>query len=74
MAGSGPAPNDDRGYILVTIVAITLALALSLLCSRFYVRLKITKNPGWDDFFIVLAVVSGTRVPLRYMLANDYTR
>ena len=57
--------NDDRGYILITIVAITLALALALLCSRFYVRIKVTKNPGWDDFFIVLAVVRDIKVSIR---------
>lgn len=52
------ASNNNRAYQLITIVAITLALALSLLGSRFYVRMKITKNPGWDDFFIVLAVMT----------------
>jgi len=57
MAGSNSAQYEDRGYILKIVQAITLALAFTLLGSRLYVRFKITKNPGWDDFFIVLAMV-----------------
>ena len=57
MAGLNSAPYEDRGYVLKIVQAITLALALTLLGSRLYVRFKITKNPGWDDFFVVLAMV-----------------
>ena len=66
--------HDDRGYVLITIVAITLALALALLCSRFYVRIKITKNPGWDDVFIVLAIVRDVKVLSRRTHADGNSR
>ena len=59
MAVPNPAPHneDDRAYILCIIVSITLALDLALICCRFYVRIKLTKNLGWDDVLIVLAAV-----------------
>lgn len=57
MPDSASAPYANRGYVLNVIEAITLALAFALLGSRLYVRTRITKNLGWDDFFIVLAMV-----------------
>ena len=62
MVEANSALHEDRGYILKIIQAITLALAFTLLGSRLYVRLKITKNPGWDDSFIILAMVKYFKV------------
>jgi len=55
---AGPNPSSDRGYILNVIQGIFLALAFTSLIVRMYVRIKVTRNLGWDDFFIVLATVN----------------
>ena len=65
MAGSDSAPYEDRSYILKIVETIALAFAFTLLGSRLYVRFKVTKNPGWDDFFIVLAMVKYFKVLVR---------
>ena len=57
-APNSASSEEDRAYILCIILAITLALALALICCRFYVRIKLTHNLGWDDVMIVLAAVS----------------
>ena len=68
MAVPSSARDEDRGYVLCIIVAFTLTLALALICCRFYVRIKVTKNLGWDDVLIVLAMVRqgrfSTHVPI----------
>ena len=64
MAAPNSASYEDRGYVLCIIVGFTLALALALMCCRFYVRIKVTKNPGWDDIMIVLAMVRQCEFPI----------
>jgi hypothetical protein len=59
-------PDVDRGYILNIIQGIFLALALTFLAARMHVRIRITQNLGWDDFFIILATVSHLHSPLLY--------
>jgi len=59
-----PNPSLDRGYILNIIQGIFLALAFASLAARLYVRTRITKNLGWDDFFIVLATVNSLHCSL----------
>ena len=75
MAVPNAAPSDNRAYILIIIVSLTLALALVLICCRFYVRIKLTKNLGWDDALIVLAAVSinppGHTLPLPLPKTNQ---
>ena len=52
-------PSDyNRGDIVIAIDVVFLGLALILVCLRVYVRTKINKSFGWDDFLIILALVS----------------
>lgn len=57
MADPNSVSYENRSYILIAIQAVTLTVAFTLLGSRLYVRFKITKSPGWDDLFIVIATV-----------------
>ena len=54
---------ENRSYILKIIQAFALSFAFTLLGSRLLVRFKITKSPGWDDFFIVIAMVGYLQLP-----------
>jgi hypothetical protein len=42
---------------------ITLPLALLCLGLRLYVRIKIIRKTGWDDWLMVAAAVSTTTSP-----------
>jgi hypothetical protein len=57
-----PTPNYDdpvtRGPALVIVNAIFIALVLLTVAARLYTRLVIKRWFGWDDVFILLALVS----------------
>lgn len=58
----GSLPHDiSRGHDLVVVCWVTLSLALLLTSLRFYIRGIIRKNLGWDDYLILLSIVSYTR-------------
>lgn len=63
---AGTNLSSDRGYILNVIQGIFLALAFTSLIARMYVRTKVTRNLGWDDFFIVLATVNRPLIRISY--------
>ncbi|KAI4209549.1 MAG: hypothetical protein LQ351_007540 [Letrouitia transgressa] len=53
-------PDDDkhRGNAINAINGTLVGASLVLVCLRVAVRMKITHNFGWDDFLIVLALVT----------------
>ena len=58
----GPLPPDtSRGHYLVIVCWVTLSLALLLTSLRFYIRGIVRKNLGWDDYLILLSIVSYIR-------------
>ena len=54
------APSvDDRALPGVTVINCLLgAIALVVVCLRIYTRAWIKPSLGWDDFLIVLGLVS----------------
>lgn len=60
---SYPAANYDspltRGPELYILNLIFFAAMLACVVIRLYTRISIRKSFGWDDLFIVLAVVRG---------------
>ena len=58
----GPLPPDvNRGSNLVIISWLTVSIALLLVSLRFYIRGILRKTLGWDDYLILLAIVSHHR-------------
>lgn len=55
-------PNTSRGPKAVAVTGTFLFLSLALLALRLYVRLRITRFPGWDDLLVVIAAVSSSRL------------
>jgi len=51
-----PALNQQKTILAVSITSITL----SWICvvARIWTRLRVVYSPGWDDLFVVLALVS----------------
>ncbi|KAL3486198.1 hypothetical protein BJX62DRAFT_242189 [Aspergillus germanicus] len=48
---------DGRSESLVIVIAVMLAVSLTTVCLRCFVRLRITRKFGWDDALMVLAMV-----------------
>jgi hypothetical protein len=49
--------TDDRGHEIRAVAATMYAIAAAALLLRCYVRLRIVKAFGMDDFFMVFAMV-----------------
>lgn len=52
---SVPLLNNRSPLLALTIVFITISWICTLL--RLYVRLLVQRAPGWDDFFLTVAMV-----------------
>jgi len=57
---ASPPPDGDQnqGPLVEAVTWVFTALALITVFLRLLVRLRLTHNPGWDDFWIVLAMVT----------------
>ena len=57
-----PTPNyvdpESTGAGLLIANCVMLAVTSLVVSIRIYTRLRITKNLGWDDIFILVAMVS----------------
>ena len=50
---------DRRGnYAIIVLQSVLVAIATTLVVARLYVRSRILKSIGLDDFLIVIALVS----------------
>lgn len=54
-----PADGDhDRGWWLIPFCFVLVTGALISTLIRLWIRLRVTRNLGWDDFLISIAMVS----------------
>ncbi|RHZ50753.1 hypothetical protein CDV55_101866 [Aspergillus turcosus] len=54
------AHGDDRGWILYAVSWSLFGFCAIVTATRFYVRLRILRSCGWDDAFILLALICAT--------------
>ncbi|KAF7131129.1 hypothetical protein CNMCM5793_004116 [Aspergillus hiratsukae] len=52
--------GDDRGWILYAVSWPLFGICAILTATRFYVRARILRSCGWDDAFILLALICAT--------------
>ena len=60
MATATANPNDnavDAGSTLVAILGSMTAISAVFVAARLFVRIKLLRNLGLDDYLIVLAMV-----------------
>lgn len=50
-------PDIDRGPRLFAVTAVVTILALVAVLTRIWVRRFIIKSVGWDDLFMLAAMV-----------------
>lgn len=49
----------DRGQAVMAVTTTTLVIASLFVAARLVSRIAIVRNVTWDDYFIILAWVSG---------------
>lgn len=55
----GPLPPDvSRGSDLLIVTWLTVSIALLLVSLRFYLQRILRKTLGWDDYTVLLALVT----------------
>ena len=47
----------NKGPTVLGVIIALPALATIVVCLRMYTRIRIVKNPSWDDWAIVVALV-----------------
>ncbi|CAN8098389.1 unnamed protein product [Discula destructiva] len=65
-----PALNKKPMVYLLILFFLILALASGIL--RLYVRFRVTKCPGWDDFFIGLSLLTGTALAIGILVSFSF--
>ena len=57
---SRPVDGDrDQGWAIVSVCWAFVTLALISTLLRVWVRSRITRNLGWDDYNMMIAMVKG---------------
>lgn len=56
LGGSG-LPDINNGPRIIIATAITTFIALILVLARFYVRVFLIRNVGWDDYIMALTML-----------------
>lgn len=51
-------PDENKGPIILGVVASTTVIAFIIVCMRFYVRIHMIRAVGADDYFILAALVN----------------
>lgn len=71
-----PRPNyvnpETKGASLLITNVVMLSVSLVVVGIRIYTRLFISRNFGWDDFFILLAFVSRSSDSIYDIHPTDY--
>jgi hypothetical protein len=57
-ATAPPGGDINKGPLVLTLVTVTTSLALIAVGTRTFVRVTIVRNVGWDDYAIIVGVVS----------------
>ena len=75
VVASWPAPNyvdpETRGPALLITVLIIMPIALVTLACRLYVRMYLLRRAGWDDWLMIAAAVSWSRLIGRSMVLGS---
>lgn len=56
-SGGASPPDINQGAKIIIATAITTAAALITVLARFYVRVRLLHNVGWDDYTIALTML-----------------
>ena len=73
-----PDGDRDQGWALLAVCWAFVATAFATTILRVWVRLRLTRNLGWDDYYMMIAMVSkqshGFLLATYWLLGNDHHR
>ena len=70
---SPPEGGDvDHGWALLSVCWAFVLCAFITTSLRIFVRAKLTKNLGYDDAFMVIAMVRGLGLIVRILMISDH--
>lgn len=49
--------DESRGAEIIIVAWVFTGIAIVVAALRFFVKARISKELGWDDFFILLSMV-----------------
>ena len=74
-----PSDGDrSQGWAILAVCWAFVATALATTMLRVWVRLRLTRNLGWDDHYMMIAMVRNQSHAFPFaadeLLGNDYHR
>ena len=57
-----PGGDKDRGYVIIIVTSVMVALSSMVVALRVYTRIRIVRSFGLDDYVLLLAWVSETEL------------
>ncbi|KAF2013973.1 hypothetical protein BU24DRAFT_395100 [Aaosphaeria arxii CBS 175.79] len=67
-----PLPVSNRPETLFGVIVPLIVLTWGSVLGRLWVRFRVVRDPGWDDFFIVLCCVLNTVAGAIVLKSIDY--
>lgn len=67
-----PVPSWNRPGVIATVTASMLCISSICVLYRLYIRIFVIRAKGWDDFFVLLYMVSGFVGGIAVCLAPQY--
>ena len=69
-----PAPNyvdpvTQPKYVLL-FACIIGPISIAMLCARLWVRIRVQRNPGWDDWLILISFFPVTAMTIMLPLSR----
>jgi len=53
-----PGGDINKGPLVLGLCTVSTSLGLAAVVTRMFVRVRIVRNVGWDDYAILVAAVS----------------
>jgi hypothetical protein len=50
-------PDEDQGPVILGATLTVTAAALITMLTRLYVRIRMIRNVGWDDYVMITATI-----------------
>ena len=68
----GASPDVSRNLGHIVWVVVTATAAMIVVCLRFYVRMRVVRAIGWDDWTILVALVIQSSLDSKFLLDNRH--
>ncbi|KAK8139837.1 hypothetical protein PG984_000960 [Apiospora sp. TS-2023a] len=67
-----PEPLSNRKSTILAVVITFMCFSWTCVASRLWVRFKIIRDPGWDDFCVVMYLLTTTSGSISLLVGTKY--